>query len=188
MKHFFLFIFLISSFIFTKAQDDIHIARIAVNKQDTLPSFDLGEVVVFTKREFASNKERWEFERLKRNTTKVYPYVKMAVEIYNDMSENVEGKRKRAQKRYIKEKEKDIREQFEEEIRSLSKSQGEILIKLINRETGNSCYQIVKELKNPFTAFFWHVGGKMFGHDLKEEYLPEENQDLEFIVQMLKNE
>ena len=66
--------------------------------------------------------------------------------------------------------------------------QGEILIKLINRETGNSCYDIVKQLRNPVTAFFWQLTGRMFGHNLKEEYIPEENKDLEFIVKMIKNQ
>jgi len=168
---------------------EVNIAKLEINGEDTVPTFNMKEVVIFTKRDFKDNKDRYDFERLKRNTLKVYPYVEMALELYNEMTANVdELDKRRKKKRYIKGREKEIREEFEQEIRHMTKSQGEILIKLINKETGNSCYDIVKQLKNPVTAFFWNLAGKMFGHNLKEEYIPEENPDLEFIVRMIKNQ
>lgn len=173
----------------TTIGQELNNPKLEAHGSDTLPSFDIKEVVIFTKKEFLDVSDRARFERLKRNTIKVYPYVEMAVKLYTEMNVTVdELDRRRQRKRYIKDTEEEIRLEFEEKIKNLSKSQGEILIKLINRETGNSCYDIVKQLKNPVTAFFWQMTGRLFGHNLKEVYIPEENEDLEFIVKMIKNQ
>ncbi|GIV32889.1 MAG: hypothetical protein KatS3mg031_0424 [Chitinophagales bacterium] len=155
--------------------------------KDTMPSFTLKEVEVVTKKHFNSQEEWVAFEKLKRNTVKVYPYVKIAVAIYNDMKQELEDiDRRRKQKKYISQKEKQLRERFEEDIRHFSRAQGEILIKLINRETGNSCFEIIREMKGPFNAMIWNISGKMYKLNLKEEYRPEENPDLELIVRMIE--
>lgn len=187
MKPFLLSLILLASFgLFAQKQKPFITAS---DSSIDMPTYDLKEVVVFTKKEFSSYEDRLAFERLKRNTQKVYPYVVMAKEIYEQMNEDMDSlKRRRKKKRMVKDREKELRAQFEEEIRHLTKSQGKILILLINRETGNSCYDIVKELRSPFIAFFWNMAGKFYGHDLKAEYIPEENEDLEFIVKMIKNE
>lgn len=187
MKNIIYLFFLLTCFIAHAQKSEI--AKVQVDGEDTLAVVQMNEVVVFSKREFKDSHDRWEFERLKKNTIKVYPYVKLAVDIYQEINEEREGiTRKRKERKYINNKEEDLREQFETQLRDLTKSQGKILIQLINRETGNNCYAIIKDLKNPITAFFWNVVGKRYGYDLKEEYKPEENQDLEFIVKMLKNE
>jgi len=157
------------------------------NNDDTLRLVNLSQVEVFSKK--INNKEdRIAFERLKYNTLKVYPYVKVAVEIYDEVKEDVYEKNKRRErKRYVNEKEKELRERFEQEIRELTRTQGDILIKLINRDTGNSCYEIVKDMKGRFIAFFWNLGGKFYDHNLKEEYNAEENADIELIIRMIGN-
>lgn len=172
---------------FSFAQEH-NLAALDVRGKDTVPTVTLGEVRVFS-RQFSSHEDRLAFERLKKNTYKVYPYVQTAVQIYYEMQNDLaEMDKKREKKRYINAREAELREKFEKEIRNLTKSQGQVLIKLINRETGNNCYAIVKDMKGPVVAFFWNIAGKMYDHNLKEEYKPEENKDLEFIVRMIKNE
>ncbi len=154
---------------------------------DSMRTHTLTEVQIYQKR-FHSQEERMAFEKLKRNTVKVYPYVMMAVEIHEQMKEDISDlNRKREKKKYVNEKEKELRERFEKEIRDMTLTQGDILIKLINRETGNNCYQIVKDMKGPVTAFFWNLAGKMYDHNLKEKYKPEENADLELVLKMIGN-
>ena len=155
--------------------------------EDSVRTVNLSQVEILSKR-FSSREERAAFEKLKYNTLKAYPYAELAVSIYDEMKGDVsEAKKRRDRKKYVKELEKDLRERFEKEIRDLSRTQGNILIKLINRNTGNSCYEIVKEMKGGFTAFFWNVGGKFYDHELKTKYSPEENADLELILKMIAN-
>lgn len=173
---------------FCSFAQEISITGFDVEGADTIPVVTLDEVRVYTKH-FANKDEEHAFNRLRNNTYKVYPYVQTAVKLYYEMQNDLAAiDKKRQQKNYINEKEKELREKFEKDIRNLTKSQGHILIKLINRETGNNCYKIVKDMKGPVVAFFWNMAGKMYDHDLKEEYKPEENEDLEFIVKMIKNE
>jgi hypothetical protein len=153
---------------------------------DSMRQYNLSEVEILSKK-FTTREERMAFERLKNNTLKVYPYARMAVGIYEEMKMEVDGEKRRSRKHYVNEKEKELRERFEKEIRDMTKTQGNILIKLINRDTGNNCYDIVKEMKGGFTAFFWNIGGKLYDHNLKEDYKPEENQDLELIIRMINN-
>jgi len=154
---------------------------------DSLRLVNLKEIEVFSKK-ISSKEERVAFERLKYNTLKVYPYAKMAVAIYDEMKEDVaETKKRRERKRYVNQKEKELRERFENEIREMTRTQGNILIKLINRDTGNNCYEIVKEMKGGFIAFFWNLGGKFYDHNLKEDYNQEENSDIELVLRMIDN-
>jgi len=157
-----------------------------VNAGDSIRLYNLSEIEILSKK-FSSKEDRTAFERLKNNTLKVYPYARIAAEIYDEMKEKVAGSKRREKKQYINETEKELRERFENEIRNMSRTQGNILIKLINRDTGNNCYDIVKEMKGGFTAFFWNLGGKLYDHNLKEAYKPEENQDLELIIRMINN-
>ena len=184
----FLFLFTVLTLHFNSFSQDLNLAAIEVQDGDTVPTVTIDEVRIFSK-QFATKEERYAFERLKNNTYKVYPYVQTAVQIYNEMQNDLAGiDKKRQQKKYINAREEELREKFEKEIRNLTKTQGHILIKLINRETGNNCYTIVKDMKGPVVAFFWNIAGKVYDHNLKEEYKPEENKDLEFIVRMMKNE
>jgi hypothetical protein len=156
------------------------------NQGDTLIVASIKPITILS-RNFSSGKEKSDFNKLKRNTAKVYPYAKMAGEIYAQMQEDMNNlDKKRQKKKYKKVQEKELRAKFEEEIKDLNTTQGAILVKLINRETGNNCYKLIKELKNPISAFFYQALAKKWGYDLKEVYKAEENADLEFIVGALE--
>ena len=156
---------------------------------DTVPLVYLDYHSVKAPRIFKSKKERQKFNRLKYNVKKVYPYAKMASELliqYEDSIANAETERER--KKFYKMVENDLRAEYEEELMKLTVSQGRILIKLIDRETGSTSYNLVKELRNTITAFFWQGLARLFGNDLKEEYDPNgKDKDIEQIMLALES-
>ena len=154
---------------------------------DTLPYVDLKAFTVIPPVKFDNYNELLKYEKLVYRVRKVYPYAKLAsrkLEEYKKVLDTISTKKER--KQFIKKAEKELEAQFGNEIRNLSFSQGKILIKLIYRETGNSTYDIVKELRGSFNAFIWQTMATLFGYDLKTTYDPVgEDQMIERIVQMI---
>ena len=144
---------------------------------DSLPQYgiSLNEVVVFQPLKFKSRQKLKEYLLLRRRVFKVYPYAKLAAErltVLNQRLSEIESKRSR--KKYLKRLEKFIYEEFEEELKKLSKSQGRILIRLVHRQTGSSTYELVKELRTGWKAFFYQTTASLFQLSLKDRYNPEE--------------
>jgi len=111
------------------------------------------------------------------NIKKAYPYAQIAGVKLKELDDHlVTIKSEKEQKAYIDQAEKEIMEEFETDVRHLTFTQGIILVKLIDRETGRTSYQVIKELKGGFTAFFWQGIARIFGNNLKTEYDPD-NQD-----------
>ena len=112
-----------------------------------------------------------EWSRLRNAVYVTYPYARIAGATINDMNvhlADVNTKRKR--KEYLKSREKELRAQFTEPMENLSVYQGKILMKLINRETGNNCYDIIKEYKNGVTARLYQTVAFFFGSSLKQDW------------------
>jgi Skp family chaperone for outer membrane proteins len=144
-------------------------------------------VLVVSKKRFNSFQEEVEFLKLKRAVFAVYPYAKIAGALYAQVNEDAGKLNKRRNKnQYLRLREEELRTQFEDKLKDLTFNQGKVLIKLINRETGNNCYGLIKELKNPVAAAMWNIWAKKYGYDLKEPYVASENADLEFIVKALE--
>ncbi len=155
---------------------------------DSFPILTLPEVVVVSKRTFASSFEQNKFLSLKKNILIVYPYAKKAGEIFNEVQQELANKdSKRDRKKFLKQKEKELDEQFQEPLKNLTTVQGAILVKLIARETGQNCYELIKEFKNPMSAFFWQSAGSLWGYDLKVPYDPQQDKDIELIVRGIEN-
>ena len=94
---------------------------------------------------------------------------------------------KREKKRYKRSIEDQVRKDFEEQIKKLSINQGNVLIKLLDRETGHTSYELIKDLKGSFNAFFAQGVAKLFGHDLKDKYDPEgEDKAIENVVRQIE--
>jgi hypothetical protein len=156
--------------------------------KDTLPVVVLDEVVVVSKRHFNNAEDYAHFVTLQYNVRIVYPYAKIAGQLFNDIQDSLsymDGKHER--KKFLKRKEKDLNEQFEKPLKNLTIDQGKILVKLIARETGHSCYDLVEQFKSPFSVFYWNGLGKIFGYNLKPDYDPEQDRDLEIIVRSMEN-
>ena len=149
---------------------------------------DLKEVVVYKPVIFADNQERLDYFVLKRKVLKVYPYAKMASERLaklNDRLDKIKSKRKK--KKYTKMLEKFLQEELTAELKKLTRTEGQILVKLIYRETGSTAFSLVRELRNGFRAFTYNTIAKVFKISLKEEYDPLNVREDLFIEDILRN-
>lgn len=142
---------------------------------DTIPKeyIDLGEVILLNKLEFNSKTDRRRYLIIRRKTRKVYPYAKLAAERLTTMTERMKTlKRKRDKKRYTKRVQKYIEEEFSEKLKKLTRTEGQILVKLIHRQTGRTAFALVKELRTGWRAFWYNTTASLFDISLKEEYKP----------------
>lgn len=162
--------------------DTIKVASIDV-EGEVMPWILLNEVVVRDYRRFAS-KEAWDnYRRLRYNVIKVLPYARFAGQRYRQLERDLATTSdKRKQKEYVKGCDKEIKDLFNKEVKNLTISQGEILIKLIDRETGNSSYDLVSDLKGSVSAFVMQSVARVFGHNLKNKYDVDQERDIEAIV------
>ncbi|WP_040298673.1 DUF4294 domain-containing protein [Arcticibacter svalbardensis] len=160
--------------------------RVAVTRDDygdMIPWIPLQDAYVNNTRIFLTPQARSLFNRLRYNVLKVLPYAKFARNRYSRLNEQLaETTDKKEQKKLVKACEKEIKDMFNKEIKNMTITQGEILIKLIDRETGNSSYELVKELKGGFTAFCYQSVARVFGHNLKQKYDPQEDRDIENVI------
>ncbi|MCX6199284.1 MAG: DUF4294 domain-containing protein [Bacteroidetes bacterium] len=151
----------------------------AIPKLDTIPTVYMHEVNIVY---FKSSEEWMLYYKYKSRIEKVMPYVKIANQLYAELKEEKETDKRRVYRHYRKDVEKEMREKFEKELKDLTVGQGEMLFKLINRETGNNAYNIIKELKGGVTAWFYQLVGKHWGYDLKEQYDPQKEKMIETII------
>ena len=114
---------------------------------------------------------RYDLGSLLKKFDDTYPYAKLAavqLKFINDSIAHIVNEKER--KRFVKATEKDLKEQFEKDLKKLTVTQGRILIKLVDRETGSTSYSLVKELRGSLQAFFWQGLARLFGSNLKSEY------------------
>ncbi len=151
-------------------------------KTDTVPVVNFPDVNILT---FKTNEEWLEYYRTRARILKVLPYVKVAKGLYVELRENEDTSSRRVYRHYRKDMEKEMRVKFEAELKDLTISEGKTLFKLINRETGNNSYRIIKELKGSFMAWFYQTIARRWGYDLKENYNPKNEKMIELIIKEL---
>ena len=152
---------------------------------DSIPQagIRLKEVVLFQPLSFKSMDELRQYVILRNRTLRVYPYAKLASDRLDTLSmrlENINSNRKK--KTYIKRIEKFIYDEFESELKKLSRSQGRILIKLVHRQTGETTHNLIKELRNGWRAFVYQTTASLFKLSLKDTYNPETNYE-DFLIE-----
>jgi hypothetical protein len=154
---------------------------------DSIMHIELPEILIYPQPKDMSRRTLRQYTILEMRVLKVYPMAKEAaikLREYNSVYTGFKSERER--KDYIKKIEKDLFTEFEPQIRSKSVSQGRILFKLIDRETGQSSFEIIKEFKGGFSAFFWQGIARIFGHNLKSEYdAANEDRMIEYIVDQI---
>ncbi|MGI4022600.1 MAG: DUF4294 domain-containing protein [Janthinobacterium lividum] len=162
--------------------DSIKVAVTQVNGE-FVPWVLLPDANIRDMRVFKSPEERAAYNRLRYNVFKVLPYAQFAGARYRKLERDLAttGDRHK-QKEMVKACEKEIKELFNKQIKNLTITQGEILIKLVQRETGNTSFELLKQLKGGFQAFMFQSAARVFGHDLKETYNAEEDKDIEAIL------
>ena len=173
---FFLFVFLFT-FGFSQTDSLTHYKEILERFQtDSLEGYgiELDEVILFQPLRFSSVNDLKSYLILRNRTLRVYPYAKLAGNRLDSLTIRLERiKNKPKRKQYLKRIESFIYDEFEEELKKLSRSQGRILIKLVHRQTGVTTHQLVKELRNGWRAFLYQTTASFFDLTLKAEYEPE---------------
>lgn len=154
---------------------------------DTILISNIQEATIYPRERFESKRDLRQYRRLIYNVKKAYPYAQVAGEIFREVENNLANlNTEKEKKEYIKSVEKDIKERFEDELTKLTITQGRILIKLIDRETSHTSYELVKELRGSFQAFFWQTIARIFGSNLKSRFDPAgEDQLIEEIIIMI---
>ncbi|HVI49385.1 MAG TPA: DUF4294 domain-containing protein [Chitinophaga sp.] len=166
--------------------DSIPLHAVVVGR-DTIPVITLAIFDVVEKMPKALRKERERWSRLRNAVYVTYPYAKSAARILKDVNGRLATMQsKRERKEYLSSKEKEMKAQFGDKLQNLSVYQGKVLMKLIDRETGQNCFEIIKELKGGFNARVWQTVAFFFGGNLKSGYDKEEDRDIEVIVQELE--
>lgn len=169
--------------------DTIRLGSIIV-PPDTFPMVYMHDFVKAAAMPLRIVKKRAEYNKLRYNIYKVYPYAVMAAEVLKDVDSNLLaiGDNKKKRKAYLKTVEQELNDRFKGEVQDLTISQGHVLVKLIDRQAGKSCYHILKELKGGFSASIVNSVARLFSHNLRKEYDPTgEDYEMEQIVRELED-
>ena len=184
-----LLILFLSNFVFSQDQEtalDKEYIRIS---GDTIVrgSIGLAEVLLLPKRPYKNSDEIRNYLILRRKTLKVYPYSVMASDRLNTLNERLDIiKTKRQRRKYTKMVQKFLEDELTPELSKLTKSEGQILIKLIHRQTGQTTFNLVKTLRNGLKAFIYNTTAKFFDLNLKNEFQPEISQEDYYIEDIIQ--
>ncbi len=138
----------------------------------------LREVVVYPPLKFKNKKQEEFYWRTVRDVRKTLPYAKLAFSTLCETYEYIQTiPDKKTREKHLKQLEKDIFEQYKPVVKTMTKNQGKVLLKLINRETDQSSYNIVKAFLGSFRAGFWQTFGRFFGMNMKAGFHPEKNEE-----------
>ena len=155
-----------------KSIDNMLVRPYKIEHGDTVIVARIKEIFIYPTHSFSYNEYR-KYRKLIRDIKKVYPYALIAKKVLIKLNKRfVELESEKERQAYIDMVEEKLTKEFEAELRKMTISQGRLLIKLIDREIGSTSYEIVKEMKGSFSAFFWQAVAKFFGSDLKTGYDP----------------
>jgi len=149
-----------------------------IERGDTVYYTKLPDIVVRAPRKFKNQAEERQFWRLVYNVKRTYPYAKLAGQKLHALNEQylkIDSEKDR--KEYSKRVEEELKAEFEGELRKLTVTQGRILLRLVDRETGNTTFEILREFRGSLSAVFWQAIAKIFGSNLKTKYDPSSGED-----------
>jgi len=149
---------------------------------DTIVVAELEDVSVTSMRKFKSSKERRHYLRMRYHANQVYPYAVEAIKVFRELEATTTDMKKRNRKKHIKRLQKDLEKTFKGPLKKLTRTQGRILIKMIERELDVPMYNLVKELRGGFSAAYWSTFSKMYDIDIKQGYNKEDDPILEAIL------
>lgn len=151
----------------------IHSNRAIVYASDTLPVMHLPAVNIYNVSKYSYLLRNWRYRRTIYNVKKAHPYALIANQRLKEMDSTLLAiNSEKERKKYSKEAEALIMKEFEDEVKKLTFKQGIILVKLIDRETGMTSYEVIKDIRGGFTAFLWQGIARLFGNNLKMQFDP----------------
>ena len=168
---------------FTLISQELILKDYIIENNDTILLSDIPSIEIIS---FSDSKERLKYRILKRKVLKVYPYAIYTKNKLSEIEKDLEGiSKKRKKKKYTKELSKFLKEELGEKMRKLTRTEGNILVKLIYRETKVSSYKLLKQYRGSVNAFFWQTMAKLYDNDLKQEYDPENVREDMFIEHII---
>ncbi len=190
MKHFVLILFFVTgcfTLSFSQKVKPITVKAIVIDG-DTIPIIGLKQVEVYSFGIPHTRKAKRKLTRLIKNVKKVYPWARLAgIQLRKYDKLLVAAKTERERRKIMKIAEKEINKKYGGDLKKLTFSQGKILIKLIDRETGDSSFDLVQDLRGNFTAFFYQAFARIWGYNLKTKYDPNgDDKQIENIVRMIE--
>lgn len=179
------FLFILVQFLGFRAmaQDDLQkldidgelVTVFITEDNDTLLVADLDDVSVSSLRSFKDREEYRRYLKYRRYANVVYPYAVKAIRIFREQEEVINTMKKSKRKKHMKRLQKEMKEEFEKPLKKLTRTQGKILLKMIEKELDTPFYTLVKNLRGTMTASYWNTLGKLYDYQLKEGYI--EGQD-----------
>lgn len=160
-----------------------HVFTAYITGTDTIIMADLEDIAVTSPREFENRADYRRYRKYRYYGSKVYPYAQKAIVIFKDVEEATKNMRKRKRKRYTRKKYKQLKREFKKPLKNLTKTQGMLLIKMIEKELDTPFYDLMKGVRNGLTASYWHQMGKFYDYNLKEGYQEGKDPILDVVLQ-----
>lgn len=168
--------------------ENIQILYGTVFNGEIIPVLNVPEISITGHKFETAQDEYWYNYYLKR-VKKVYPYYEIARTVILELDSKQNDSKKKEYKKFKKERKEALMKKFEAELKDLTVSEGKVLVKMINRDTGTAFYELIKEYNSGIKAWAYNVVANKYGYDLKESYNPnqEENLMLEIAIKQVLN-
>ena len=167
--------------------DTVHtIHKMMIDGKDTIYISDLEDMNISASRLFENDDAYKLFLRYKRCAVDVYPYAKEAIEAYRKIQEETEDLKRSKKRKYIRNLNKEYKSDYKDKFKNMTRTQGKVMIKMIERELDISFYDLIKEVKGGFTATYWDALSKLYGYHLKDKYQPGEDILLDSVLDEYK--
>ena len=156
--------------------------RIHIDGSDTTIVATIPEVVIKAPPVFNDDEQYRQYMRYRRYAMDVLPYAIESIKLYRRYQEETEGMKNGKAKKYAKSIQNDVKDEFTDPLKNLSRTQGKILVKMIERHLHTPTYEILKDVRGTFNAMKWQTIGKLYGYDLKEGYIPGQDPILDMVL------
>ena len=168
--------------------EEIQVLYGVVFNGDTIPSLNVPEITI-TGYKFDTKQDEYWYNYYLKRVKKVYPYYQIAKEVVLELEEEKANSKKKKFKKYKKDRKEELMKEFEKELRGLKVSEGKVLVKMINRETGTNFYDLIKEYNSGLKAWVYNIAANRYDYNLKEVYDPEseDNRMLELAIKQVLN-
>ncbi|MFT4667046.1 MAG: hypothetical protein ACI8YQ_001196 [Polaribacter sp.] len=162
---------------------DGQIITALITETDTILIADLGDVSVSSLRSFSDKEDYRRYLKYRRYAAKVYPFAAQGIRIFKEMEVATSSMKKRKRKKHIRRLQRELKKEFKKPLKGLTRTQGKILVKMIEKELDRDFYGLMKELRGSVTASYYHGFSKMYGYDLKKKYKEGDDPILDAVLQ-----
>ncbi len=157
-----------------------------IENGDTIPFELLPNHIVYPVYSYSGEREKFYWKTV-RDVKKTLPYAKQIAAEVRKVDEVTKGMTDKQRKNYMRDHEDDLVNKFKPALKKLTLKQGKLLIKLVDRQTGHSSYELIKDYRGGFRAGFWQGFAKMLGADLKADYNPDQEKIIERVINLVEN-